>query len=92
MIQIKEPLHPLGELQIVLILGFRELFNFDVFVHFAFGESILEDLEIVDELPFILGFPCHFGHIDSVREQTIHDGTMDCSCAQLFYFLKVQLE
>jgi len=75
-----------------LIFGFRESFDFDVFVEFGFRKGILKEFEVVDELPLIFGFPGYFGHVDTVRKETVHNSTVDCSSTQLFDFFKIKLE
>lgn len=51
--QIKITFHPLYKLKIVLVFGFWELLNIDIFQDFALWKAQLQYFEVVDKLPFI---------------------------------------
>lgn len=81
--EIEVSLEPLYKLKIVLVLALAELLNIDVFLYFALREGLLEDLIVIDELPFIAGMPIDPLHCYFSRKHGIYYVAVDCTATQL---------
>lgn len=91
-VQVEEPLEPLYELQVVLVLALRKLFNFDVLLDVALLEGLLQNLEVLDELPLVACSPVHLADLDLARKHRIEYLAVDGSGAQLFDLREVEIE
>lgn len=60
--QVVVSFEPLHKLQVVLVPALAQFFDIDVFLYFALGEGLLEDLVVVDELPLVPGVPVYALH------------------------------
>jgi hypothetical protein len=50
------------------------------------GEGVLEDLEVVDEVDFVVGIPLEFRERDSFGVSAVEQKTVDNARSQLLYF------
>lgn len=77
---------PLYKLKVVLIPALAQFFDIDVFLYFALGEGLLEDLVVVDKLPFVAGVPVYTLHGHLARKHGVDYVAINCTCAQLLDF------
>ena len=91
-VKVEKPLKPLNELQIVLILGLRQLFNLNMFLYVALLKSLLQNFEVLNELPLVPSFPVHLPYFYLAREHYIEDLTIHCSSSQLLDSRNIEFE
>lgn len=91
-IQIEEPLEPLDELQVVLVFALRQLLDLDVLLDVALLERLLQNLEVLDELPLVLGPPVDLRDLDLAWEHRVEHLAVHCARPQLLDSAHVQLQ
>ncbi len=91
-VEIKISFHPLDEFEVVLVFGFGEFLNVDVFEDFAFGKSQLENFEIVDELPFIDGVEADSLKLDFTGMHSIEDLAVNGAGSELLDFRHINFK
>lgn len=91
-IDIKYFPEPLQELKVVLVLAFDEFFNIDMLHDSQFGESLLQNFEIADELVLELGLPVDFGHGEFAGIENVGELAVDGPRAQLLNFGETGLQ
>ena len=85
-IDVEEPLHPLGKLQVILIFSLHQFVDRNRFVHAALVEGDLQQLKIVHELLFELGLPFNFIQSHAARLDHVKKLALYASAAQLLDF------
>jgi hypothetical protein len=88
--EIEVSLEPLDEFEVVLVLALAELFNIDIFLYFALGKCLLENLVVVDKLPLVAGMPIDSLHSHLSWEHGIDYVTINCAAAKLLDLCDLQ--
>lgn len=91
-IAVENLLEPLQKLQVVLVLALDQLLDLDVLEDAQFGEALLEDLEVGDELVVELGLPVYLSQWDLVGIEDVDELAVDRTRAQLLDLGEVGLE
>jgi len=82
-LDIEETLHPLQELEIVLILSLNELVNVDVALDVVFQKDLLQNLIVFDIFVVVLCIPSDLSHWDCARVASVDDLAIHGSCCAL---------
>lgn len=91
-ITVEDLLEPLQKLQVVLVLALDQLLDLDVLEDAQFGEALLEDLEVGDELVVELSLPVYLSQWDFVGVEDVDQLAVDRTGAQLLDLGEVGLE
>jgi hypothetical protein len=91
-LDVEEALHPLEELEVVLVLSLDELVHIDVALDVILLEGLLEDLVVLNIFVVVLGSPLDLCHGYSAREAGINDLTIKSTGSALLDLSELQLE
>lgn len=91
-VEVEEPLEPLDELEIVLVLRLGEFFNLDVLLDVALLEGLLQNLEVLDKLPLVARAPVYFAYLDPAWEHGVEDLAVHSPRAELLDLYQVQVQ